>query len=151
MSYNYWNSRYTGRLSNRTVGADLPIFEAWRERIDCVTHRFTQILTWHCCFGKYLIRMGREATAQCDREFAHQSLEDCPVWESKRRVLVGQIVRNQHWLRQCLRVVRDRRSRSPSVKTLCFRSPQSGIGIRPLAGVDEGDAVEPVSSSIESS
>ncbi|CAB3221284.1 unnamed protein product [Arctia plantaginis] len=96
-----WQARLViqGCASQRAVGAVLPSFEAWVGRNDCVTYRLTQMLTGHGCFGEYLNRIGREATAQChhcgsDRDSAQHTLEDCPAWESERRVLVGQIGRN---------------------------------------------------------
>lgn len=49
--------RYIGNqgcASQRAVGAVLPSLEAWIEKADFVTYRFTHILIEHGCFGKYL-------------------------------------------------------------------------------------------------
>lgn len=43
-----------GCVSQRAVGAVLPSLEAWIEKADFVTYRFTHILIEHGCFGKYL-------------------------------------------------------------------------------------------------
>ncbi|XP_046976344.1 uncharacterized protein LOC124542441 [Vanessa cardui] len=64
-----------------------------------VTFRLTQVLTGHGCFGEYLCRIGREATAVChhcgaDQNDAHHTLEACPGWTAERQVLVQQIGRN---------------------------------------------------------
>jgi hypothetical protein len=84
-------------VRQRAVATILPCFEDWMERREGrVTFRLTQILTGHGCFGEYLNRIGREETAQChhcgsDRDSAQHTLEDCPAWESERRVLVAKI------------------------------------------------------------
>ncbi|XP_068618945.1 uncharacterized protein [Battus philenor] len=50
----------------RVVGAILPVFEAWMQRRDGrLIYRLTQVITGHGCFGDYLCRIGREATAYC--------------------------------------------------------------------------------------
>ncbi|XP_072932495.1 uncharacterized protein [Epargyreus clarus] len=80
----------------RVVCAVLPNFRAWLKRRKCVTYRLTQMLTGHGCFGEYLHRIGREATAQCHhcghaQDSAQHTLEHCPAWQSERRILVQRI------------------------------------------------------------
>ena len=80
----------------RVVDAILPHFGAWLKRSERVTYRLTQVFTGHGCFGEYLNRIGREATANChhcgaDQDSAQHTLEACPAWETERRVLVEQI------------------------------------------------------------
>ncbi|CAH2257785.1 jg8953 [Pararge aegeria aegeria] len=81
----------------RAVGAILPNLEAWlaRKRGN-ITFRLTQVLTGHGCFGEYLFRIGREVTPRChhcggDQDTAQHTLEDCPAWESERRVLINNV------------------------------------------------------------
>ncbi|XP_072934911.1 uncharacterized protein [Epargyreus clarus] len=54
------------------------------------------MLTGHGCFGEYLDRICREATAQCHhcghaQDSAQHTLEHCPAWQSERRILVQHV------------------------------------------------------------
>ncbi|KAL6421128.1 hypothetical protein ACFW04_014123 [Cataglyphis niger] len=54
----------------------------------------TQVLNRHGCFGEYLHRIGKEGTISChhcgmERDTAQHTLDSCPAWECKRRVLTG--------------------------------------------------------------
>ncbi|XP_046976492.1 uncharacterized protein LOC124542612 [Vanessa cardui] len=96
-----WYARLRGDryAHKRVVSAILPAFEAWMRRKRRVTFRLTQVLTGHGCFGEYLCRIGREATAVChhcgaDQDDAQHTLEACPAWTAERKVLVQQIGRN---------------------------------------------------------
>ncbi|KMQ81786.1 reverse transcriptase [Lasius niger] len=56
-----------------------------------------QVLTGHGCFGEYLHRVARrEPTTRChhcdgDRDTAQHTLEVCPAWEERRRVLMEEV------------------------------------------------------------
>ena len=61
-----------------------------------LTYRVTQVLTGHRCFGKYLHRIRKEATARCHHcdasvDSAQHTLEFCPAWARLRRDLVVEI------------------------------------------------------------
>ncbi|XP_072938863.1 uncharacterized protein [Epargyreus clarus] len=62
-----------------------------------LTFRLVQVLSGHGCFGKYLCRIARrEPTTQChhcssDEDTAQHTLEECPAWDSQRRVLVAAV------------------------------------------------------------
>ncbi|XP_046964201.1 uncharacterized protein LOC124533080 [Vanessa cardui] len=96
-----WYARLRGDryAHKRVVSAILPAFEAWMRRKRRVTFRLTQVLTGHGCFGEYLCRIGREATAVChhcgaNQDDAQHTLEACPAWTAERQVLVQQIGQN---------------------------------------------------------
>ncbi|KAJ8731739.1 hypothetical protein PYW08_014469 [Mythimna loreyi] len=83
----------------RVVDAVLPHFETWLKRGERISYRLTQVLTGHGCFGEYLKKIGREATANChhcedDLDSAQHTLEECPAWASERQVLVAKIGRD---------------------------------------------------------
>ncbi|KAJ8735627.1 hypothetical protein PYW07_007247 [Mythimna separata] len=80
----------------RVVEAVLQYFEAWLKRKQRISYRLTQMLTEHDCFGQYLNRIGREATTNCHHcggaiDSAQHTLEECPAWNTERRVLVARI------------------------------------------------------------
>ncbi|CAK9802840.1 Retrovirus-related Pol polyprotein from type-1 retrotransposable element R1 4 (Fragment) [Anthophora quadrimaculata] len=90
-----WRSQLAepANASKRAVGAVLPNFEKWMGRT-CgrLTYRVTQVLTGHGCFGEYLRRIGKEATAQChhcgeEEDTTHHTLEACPAWSAQRRTV----------------------------------------------------------------
>ncbi|CAK9820194.1 Putative 115 kDa protein in type-1 retrotransposable element R1DM [Anthophora quadrimaculata] len=92
---NKWRSQLQepANASKRAVGAVLPNFEKWMGRT-CgrLTYRVTQVLTGHGCFGEYLRRIGKEATAQChhcgeEEDTPQHTLEECPAWSAQRRTL----------------------------------------------------------------
>ncbi|KAJ0176541.1 hypothetical protein K1T71_007720 [Dendrolimus kikuchii] len=69
---------------------------AWiRRSHGTLTFRLTQVLTGHGCFGRYLCRLGREATSGChhcdtgDEDTALHTLQECPAWTELRRELVA--------------------------------------------------------------
>ncbi|KAJ0174432.1 hypothetical protein K1T71_009540 [Dendrolimus kikuchii] len=53
------------------------------------------VLSGHGCFGRYLCRIGREATSGChhcdtgDEDTALHTLQECPAWAEQRRDLVA--------------------------------------------------------------
>jgi hypothetical protein len=56
----------------------------------------TQLLTGHVCFGEYLRRIGREATARCHYcdegvDWARHTLEHCPAWAALRHALAVEL------------------------------------------------------------
>ncbi|XP_011858504.1 PREDICTED: uncharacterized protein LOC105556052, partial [Vollenhovia emeryi] len=81
------------RPGRRTVEAILPRLDGWLDRVGArASFRTTQVLSGHGCFGEYLCRIGRDEDARCrhceaDRDSAQHTLEECPAWEVKRRVL----------------------------------------------------------------
>ena len=83
----------------RVVEAVLPHFEIWLKREERITYRLTQVLTGHGCFGEYLNKIGREATANCHHcddspDSAQHTFAECPAWDSERRVLITRIGQN---------------------------------------------------------
>ncbi|XP_072750509.1 uncharacterized protein [Anoplolepis gracilipes] len=81
----------------RTVSAVLPCLEEWLDRAwGNSTFRMTQVLFGHGCFGKYLHRIGREASETCHhcghkRDTAQHTLQACPAWRDERDVLTRTI------------------------------------------------------------
>ena len=54
------------------------------------------MLTGHGCFGEYLHRIGKEATARChycdaSMDSAQHTLEYCPAWAQSRRDFIAEI------------------------------------------------------------
>ena len=84
-----------------TVGTILPIMQDWRDRCHGgSTYRMTQVLTGHGCFGEYLRRIGKEATARCHHcpegsgeleDSARHTLFECAAWSTEREALRGKI------------------------------------------------------------
>ncbi|CAK1598874.1 unnamed protein product [Parnassius mnemosyne] len=97
-----WRTRLEERYEyKRVIGAILPVFDAWMQRrVGRLTYRLTQIITGHGCFGDYLCKIGREATANCfhcdgqDQDSASHTLAVCPAWERERTILVNRIGRD---------------------------------------------------------
>ena len=61
-----------------------------------MTYRVTQVLTGHGCFGEYLHRIRKEATARClhcdaSVDSAQRTLEFCRAWARLRRDLIAEI------------------------------------------------------------
>jgi hypothetical protein len=87
----------TGAPGLRVVEAVLPNWNDWLDGgAPPLTYRVTQVLTGHGCFGEYLHRIGREATARCQHcnegvDSAQHTLEHCPAWALPRRALVAEI------------------------------------------------------------
>ncbi|XP_024870717.1 uncharacterized protein LOC112453917, partial [Temnothorax curvispinosus] len=57
-----------------------------------IRRQLRQVLTGHGCFGKYLHRIGKEATTKCHHfdeveDTAQHTLKHCPAWDEPRRVL----------------------------------------------------------------
>ncbi|CAK9820186.1 Putative 115 kDa protein in type-1 retrotransposable element R1DM [Anthophora quadrimaculata] len=90
-----WRSQLSepASASKRAVGAVLPNFEKWMGgTCGGLTYRAAQVFTGHGCFGEYLCRIGKEATAQCDHcgeteDTPQHTLEACPAWSAQRRAL----------------------------------------------------------------
>ncbi|XP_029159161.1 uncharacterized protein LOC114931346 [Nylanderia fulva] len=92
------NHIFSTRSEDRVVGAIRLVIEEWmdRPRGSRMSFHMTQVFSGHGCFGEYLCRIGRERTIQCnhcedDRDTAQHTLEHCPAWEEKRRVLMEKI------------------------------------------------------------
>ncbi|XP_024872172.1 uncharacterized protein LOC112454810 [Temnothorax curvispinosus] len=70
-----------------------PVLRDWVARKGRgLTFYATQMLTGHGCFGEYLCRIGKERTTGCHHcpeevNSAQHTLEYCPAWKEKRRVL----------------------------------------------------------------
>ncbi|KAJ0177975.1 hypothetical protein K1T71_006848 [Dendrolimus kikuchii] len=79
-----------------TIDAVIPVLQLWvRRKHGTLTFRLTQVLSGHGCFGKYLCRIGREATSEChhcdtgDEDTALHTLQECLAWAEQRRDLVA--------------------------------------------------------------
>ncbi|KAJ0172799.1 hypothetical protein K1T71_011938 [Dendrolimus kikuchii] len=79
-----------------TIEAVRPVLHEWLgRRHGTLTFRLTQVLTGHGCFGRYLCRLGREATSGChhcdtgDEDMALHTLQECPAWTEQRRELIA--------------------------------------------------------------
>lgn len=81
-----WSSAVDGAWTRRLI-VDL---KPWCERKHGVlSYRLTQLLTGHGCFGVYLNRIGKEATAACHHceassDDAEHTMLRCPAWASQR-------------------------------------------------------------------
>lgn len=90
-----WTERLADPTAGRrTVEAVRPVLSSWLDRRHGrLTFRLTQVLSGHGCFGKYLCRIARrEPTTECHHcgggeDTAQHTLEDCPSWAERRRVL----------------------------------------------------------------
>ncbi|XP_026830962.1 uncharacterized protein LOC113563492, partial [Ooceraea biroi] len=87
----------TIRSGRRVAEAVHPCLAEWLDRDrGGVTFRMAQVLSGHGCFGEYLSRIGRERGPRChhcgaDQDTAQHTLEECPAWAERRRVLVNEI------------------------------------------------------------
>ena len=68
----------------------------WTEPSSPLTYKVTQALTGHGCFGEYLHRIRKEATARCHHcdasvDSAQHTLEFCPAWARPRRDIIAEI------------------------------------------------------------
>ncbi|XP_060819659.1 uncharacterized protein LOC132909087 [Bombus pascuorum] len=87
----------TGASRLRDLEAVLPNWDVWLDGdAPPLTHRVTQLLTGHGCFGEYLPRIGKGATAHCHHcgarvDSAQHTLENCPTWAAPRHSLTGEI------------------------------------------------------------
>ena len=81
----------------RVLEAVLPNWDVWLDGArPPLTYRVTQVLTGHGCFGEYLHRIWKEATARCHHcdasvDSAQHTLEFCPAWAWPRRDLIVDI------------------------------------------------------------
>ncbi|XP_063897094.1 uncharacterized protein LOC135118598 [Helicoverpa armigera] len=82
-------------MGHTTIVAVSPLYEEWLETSHgALTHRMTQVLSGHRCFGRYLHRIGREEAPGCHHcadspeDTVDHTVQECPVWEEHRRVLV---------------------------------------------------------------
>ncbi|XP_078051324.1 uncharacterized protein LOC144477475 [Augochlora pura] len=97
LAWRKWRGELSTHTDERVAGALLPHFHQWQERRHGrLTYCVTQLLTGHGCFGEYLCRIAREATAVChhcgaDMDSAQHTLEVCPAFAALRRVLVAEI------------------------------------------------------------
>lgn len=98
IAWETWRTRLSERSAHKPiVQAVLPVFENWMQRREgSLTYRLTQVLTGHGCFGVYLHRIGREATARCwhceeNQDSASHTLEECPAWASERLILAQRV------------------------------------------------------------
>ncbi|XP_043248659.1 uncharacterized protein LOC122395280 [Colletes gigas] len=85
--------------TQRSVGAVLPHWQDRQDKLGRLSYRMTQVLTGHGCFGEYLPRIGKEATAVCHhcggpQDTAQHTLAVCPAWADERRVLEQEVGRN---------------------------------------------------------
>ncbi|XP_071573300.1 uncharacterized protein [Temnothorax nylanderi] len=84
------NPQLAGRRVREAVQ---PVLGEWMERKGKgLTFHAAQVITGHGCFGNYLCRIGKERTTRChhcpeEADTAQHTLEHCPAWEGRRRVL----------------------------------------------------------------
>lgn len=96
----YWKSRASVRngttqrqVRRRVAAAILPNWDGWLEAgPDTLTYRKTQVLTGDGCFGKYLQKIGAEATARChhceeEADTAQHTVEECQAFSEQRGAL----------------------------------------------------------------
>lgn len=113
-------------FGQRTVGTIRPHFDAWLDGgWDRLTYRLAQVITGHGCFGDYLCRTGREATARCHhcaaaRDFAQHTLEECLSWGVERGVLRAAIGQDLSLESVLTRMLEDDRSWE-AVSSFCER------------------------------
>ncbi|XP_060831108.1 uncharacterized protein LOC132915323 [Bombus pascuorum] len=87
----------TGAPGLRALGVVLPNWDVWLDGgAPPLTYRVTQVLTANGCFGEYLRRIGKEATARCHHcdarvDSAQHTLEHCPAWAALQHSLIGEI------------------------------------------------------------
>ncbi|XP_018367007.1 PREDICTED: uncharacterized protein LOC108763668 [Trachymyrmex cornetzi] len=77
--------------------------------------RVTQVLTGHGCFGRYLCRIGREATRGCwhcdsPNNSARHTLGYCPSWDTERTEL-QRIIGIDLSLKAIVRALREEKGR----------------------------------------
>ncbi|XP_018358552.1 PREDICTED: uncharacterized protein LOC108758224 [Trachymyrmex cornetzi] len=70
--------------------------QEWMDARMGLSFRATQVLTGHGCFGRYLCRIGREATQKCwhcdaENDSAKHTLRYCPAWDRERGTLTEKI------------------------------------------------------------
>lgn len=97
-TYQRWNARIaeasTGEWTIRMVGD----IKAWcRRPHGQLNFHMTQLLTGHGCFGKYLHKIGKEATEACHHcrtevDDARHTLLECEAWEEDRNRLAAHLV-----------------------------------------------------------
>lgn len=76
-----------------------------------LSFRATQILTGHGCFGRYLCRIGREATPECHHcgdplDSVRHTLVECPAWAEEReklRTVIGRELNLSRIVRKMIR------------------------------------------------
>ncbi|XP_071637539.1 uncharacterized protein [Temnothorax longispinosus] len=84
------NPRLGGRRVREAIRL---VLEEWVERKGRgLTLHTAQVNTGHGCFSDYLRRIGKEHTTRClhcpeEADTAQHTLEHCPAWEERRRVL----------------------------------------------------------------
>jgi hypothetical protein len=99
--YRLWSedlgqSDTSGTLA-RTLEAVRFVLRPWAERRHgSLTYHLVQVLSGHGSFGKYLHRIGREATPQChhcgaEEDSAQHTLEVCPSFSARRAEMVAVI------------------------------------------------------------
>ncbi|XP_076391772.1 uncharacterized protein LOC143265176 [Megachile rotundata] len=97
LAVSHWKMDLRAYSGKPVVGALLPLSDQWRERRHGrITYRMTQVLTGHGCFGEFLCRIGKEATAACHHcgeasDTAQHTLEVCPAFSALRRVLIQDV------------------------------------------------------------
>ena len=99
-----------------------------------LTYRVTQVLTGHRCFGKYLHRLRKEATARCHHcdasvDSEQHTLEFCPAWARLRRDLIAVIrwdLSPQAILAALLASERGRRAVTSFCAQVMFRNVAAG-------------------------
>ncbi|XP_011170179.1 uncharacterized protein LOC105203114 [Solenopsis invicta] len=95
----HWRERLPhARAGLRVTEAFGPVLEEWVGRgSGGLSFHTTQMLSGHGCFGEYLNEKARrEASTKChyckeERDTAQHTLEVCPAWANKYRVLTDRV------------------------------------------------------------
>lgn len=93
-----WEELLVSSPSGRyTLDALLPVFPDWIERTQgFLSFRLSQVLTGHGCFGKYLHRIGREESPECQHcgapvDDSEHTFRTCPAWAAERAVMTASV------------------------------------------------------------
>ncbi|KMQ92346.1 reverse transcriptase [Lasius niger] len=89
--YNEWRAylEKPNRPGEYTKMAVVPWLEAWMERgHGSMSFHLTQLMTGHGCFARFLHRIGKRVTRDCDfcgeEDDASHTLRECPAWDTDR-------------------------------------------------------------------
>ncbi|KMQ86127.1 reverse transcriptase [Lasius niger] len=89
--YDEWRAylEKPNRLGEYTKMAIVPWLEAWMERgHGSMSFHLTQLMTGHGCFARFLHRISKRATRDCnfcrEEDDALHTLRECPAWDTDR-------------------------------------------------------------------
>lgn len=90
---NAWRERFFERTKGQWTRDLIPDLEDWVARKHGhMDYHLTQLFTGHGCFGNYLLRIGKVATAECEHcgapdDTARHTFFECPTWNREREAL----------------------------------------------------------------